>query len=341
MLADRTSILCIPGPPDHGGLGRHSRCLMDQYAEARFVEPEKSKPLTGMHFSLLQKVYNKLQSVRSESSFQGFDNTDKQSAEKLQRLLPINEVLCFSGCALRTFTMARRFGAKTLHLESPTAHISHCDRQLKKAYAANPLELCWLGPGLKAKILAEYQIADVIWVNSEYSRQTFLNQGFPSSKLVRRNLTVDRRFQPKQVSTSTHDNFTIVYVGSVSVSKGLPVLLAAFQKIKNPKARLVLIGGTGSRGMKQYIAKIIASDCRISMQPGDPLPHFRDANVLVHPSWSDGFGIAPMEAMAAGIPVIVTQDTGMKEYVTEGMNGWVVPTGDIAALNDRLEFLQG
>ena len=341
MLADHTSILCIPGPPDHGGLGRHSRCLMDQYAEARFVEPESSKPLTGMRFSILQKIYNKFQSLRYESSFQGFDNSDSQSAEKLQQLVPLKQLLCFSGCALRTFTMARRLGVKTLHLESPTAHISHCDRQLKKAYAANPLERCWLGPGLKAKILSEYQIADVIWVNSEYSRQTFLDQGFPRSKLIRRHLTVDRRFQPKPSSNSTHVNFTIAYVGSVSVSKGVPVLLAAFQKIKNPKARLVLIGGTGSRGMKQYIAKIIASDCRISMRPGDPLPHFRDANVLVHPSWSDGFGLAPMEAMAAGIPVIVTQDTGMKEYVTEGMNGWVVPTGDIAALNDRLEFLQG
>ena len=341
MLADHSSILCIPGSPDHGGLGRHSRCLMDQYPQARFVKPESNKTFTGIYFSFLQKVYNKCQFSRSESSLQGFDNTDRQSAEKLLRSLPLNQVLCFSGCALRTFTMAKRFGAKALHLESPTAHISHCDRQLKKAYAANPLERCWLGPGLKAKMLAEYQIADVIWVNSEYSRQTFLDHGFPTSKLFRRYLTVDRRFQPKPVSTSTHESFTIVYVGSVSVSKGVPVLLAAFQKIKNPKARLVLIGGTGSRGMRQYIAKAIASDGRISMQAGDPLPYFRDSNVLVHPSWSDGFGLAPMEAMAAGIPVIVTQDTGMKDHVTEGLNGWVVPTGDIAALKDRLELLQG
>ena len=341
MLGDYSSILCIPGPPDHGGLGRHSRCLMDQYPDSQFVAPESSKKFAGMRFPFLQKICSKFNFLRSESSLQGFDTTDRQSAGKLQRLLPLNQVLCFSGCALRTFTMARRFGAKALHLESPTAHISHCDRQLKKAYAANSLERCWLGPGLRAKILAEYQIADVIWVNSEYSRQTFLDQGFPRSKLVRRHLTVDRRFQLKAGSTSTHENFTIVYVGSVSVSKGVPVLLAAFQKIKNTKARLILIGGTGSRGMKQYIRKIIVSDDRISMQAGDPLPYFRQANVLVHPSWSDGFGLAPMEAMAAGIPVIVTQDTGMKDYVTEGLNGWVVPTGDIEALKDRLELLQG
>jgi glycosyltransferase involved in cell wall biosynthesis len=341
MLADYSSILCIPGPPDHGGLGRHSRCLMDQYPHARFVEPETSKTLTGMHFSFVQKIYNKFQFSRSEPSLLGFDNTDRQSAEKLQRLLPLNHVLCFAGCALRTFTMARRLGAKTLHLESPTAHISHCDRQLKKAYAINPLERCWLGPGLRAKILAEYQVADVIWVNSEYSRQTFLDQGFPESKLFRRYLEVDRRFLLDGGRTSTNEKFTIVYLGSVSVSKGVPVLLAAFQKIKNPKARLILIGGTGSRGMKQYVGQIIAHDDRISMQPGDPLPYLLGANVLVHPSWCDGFGLAPMEAMAAGVPVIVTQDTGMKDHVTEGVNGWVVPTGDIEALNDRLELLQG
>jgi glycosyltransferase involved in cell wall biosynthesis len=47
-----------------------------------------------------------------------------------------------------------------------------------------------------------------------------------------------------------------------------------------------------------------------------------------------------MEAMACGVPVIVTEDTGMKEYITEGINGYVVPTGDIDALRDRLDHLR-
>jgi glycosyltransferase involved in cell wall biosynthesis len=47
-----------------------------------------------------------------------------------------------------------------------------------------------------------------------------------------------------------------------------------------------------------------------------------------------------MEALACGVPTIVTEDTGMKEYVTEGVNGYVIPTGDVDALANRLHDLQ-
>ena len=47
-----------------------------------------------------------------------------------------------------------------------------------------------------------------------------------------------------------------------------------------------------------------------------------------------------MEALACGVPVVVTEDTGMKEYVEEGVNGYVVPTGHVDALVERLEHLR-
>jgi hypothetical protein len=56
--------------------------------------------------------------------------------------------------------------------------------------------------------------------------------------------------------------------------------------------------------------------------------------------FEDGFAYAPMEALACKVPVIVTQDTGMKEYVQEGINGYVVPTGDWEAILERLEQLR-
>jgi glycosyltransferase involved in cell wall biosynthesis len=58
--------------------------------------------------------------------------------------------------------------------------------------------------------------------------------------------------------------------------------------------------------------------------------------VFVHPSFEDGFGLAPAEALAAGVPAIVTEDTGMKEQIVAGRNGYVVPTGDAGSLADAL-----
>ena len=72
------------------------------------------------------------------------------------------------------------------------------------------------------------------------------------------------------------------------------------------------------------------------LEYGDPLEVLRRAHVFVHPSFEDGFGYAPMEALAVGVPVIVTDQTGMAEYVQEGVNGSVVPAGDVEALAERL-----
>ena len=81
----------------------------------------------------------------------------------------------------------------------------------------------------------------------------------------------------------------------------------------------------------------LREDSRVRLRAGDPLPLLADADCLVHPTYEDGFALAPMEALHCGIPVIVSADTGMKDYVVEGRNGFVIPTG---AWEPILETLQ-
>jgi glycosyltransferase involved in cell wall biosynthesis len=56
----------------------------------------------------------------------------------------------------------------------------------------------------------------------------------------------------------------------------------------------------------------------------------------VHPSYEDGFAYAPAEALACGVPVLVTEDTGMKELLEDPRAGLVLPTGDFAALREAI-----
>jgi glycosyltransferase involved in cell wall biosynthesis len=118
------------------------------------------------------------------------------------------------------------------------------------------------------------------------------------------------------------------------------VLVEAFARHRDTNARLTLVGGSGTRGMARWMAAARARDGRIRIAPGDPLPHLHSADVCVHPSYSDGFGYAPAEALACGTPVVVTEDTGMKEFVRTGENGYVIPTGSADELLDRLEHLR-
>ena len=132
--------------------------------------------------------------------------------------------------------------------------------------------------------------------------------------------------------------FNIVFVGLVSVFKGVPVLIEAMRSIE--------AGTFGSRSSATPVAAACGDSCatrsrdpHITMVAGDPLPHLLAADVCVHPTFEDGFAYSAMEALACGVPVIVTHDTGMKDHVREGENGFIVPTGNVDALVERLRAM--
>jgi glycosyltransferase involved in cell wall biosynthesis len=149
-------------------------------------------------------------------------------------------------------------------------------------------------------------------------------------------LTPDPRYEPDGVRGAS-GRFEIVYVGSLSVAKGVPLLIDAVRGLPDADLRLVLVGGWKSRGMRRFIERASAEDRRISCGPGDPLPHFRSASLCVHPAYEDGFAYAPAEALACGAPVIVSEDTGMKDMIDPGRNGLILPTGDLSALTEAID----
>jgi glycosyltransferase involved in cell wall biosynthesis len=149
-------------------------------------------------------------------------------------------------------------------------------------------------------------------------------------------LTPDPRYH-RDGGPSSSPTFNIVYVGSLSVAKGVPLLIDAVRRLPFDDIRLTLVGGWKSRGMRRFVQQACAEDSRIAFGPGDPLPHLRAARLYVHPAYEDGFAYAPAEALACGVPVIVSEDTGMKDLVDHARNGLILPTGDLAALTTAIE----
>jgi len=244
----------------------------------------------------------------------------------------------FSGQALSSLKEARQLGFTTLELESPTGHIQHVLRQQRRAEESG-IERGWIGSRLLKRSLREYELADIVVVTSEYARTSFLERGIPAQRLKRRSLSVKSRFVAG-IRRRSDDKFRIVYVGGLTAMKGVHVLLDALSRFEEPLVELTLVGGWATRGMRRFVEKRSAADSRIRIRVGDPLSYIQDADVYVHPSFHDGLGLAPMEALACGTPVIVTEDTGMKEHVRHGFNGFVIPTGDAAALFEHLKIVR-
>src|SRR5262249_38877497 len=148
---------------------------------------------------------------------------------------------------------------------------------------------------------------------TEYIRDSFLAAGVAAEKLVRFPLTPDPRFAPAPVAARS--TFDVVYVGSLTVHKGVPLLIDAFRALAHDDLRLVLVGGWGTRGMRRFVQSACAADSRITVTRGDPLAHLHGAGLYVHAAYEDGFAYAAAEALATGVPMIVSEDTGMKELL--------------------------
>lgn len=330
-------------PYGAGGLGQHfAQVVEDARAEgvlSRYCSPqikngdEETGQVVSENRSALLFRYTPVRFSAGWKSHLGGDLFDHAVAAHLSE--PVTSYLGFGGQSLHSFHQARQLGAQRLELLAANSHVSNVARLHDLARKQYPLEHSWLNEPQIKKTRREYEMADVILVASDYTRDTFLAEGVPEEKLYRVHYETRSRFQPPAERPSD-GIFRVVYTGSVTVMKGVPLLLEAFSRLKG-EAELTLVGGWASRGMKRYLQEWQVREPRLKIAPGDPLPHLQRADVCVHPSYEDGWSYAPAEALACGVSVIVTEDTGMKELVQEGINGYIVPTGDWEAILERLE----
>ncbi len=244
------------------------------------------------------------------------------------------------GQCAESLQAARRRGMRTV-LDVVNTHVddfrAHVDRESRKFGLKGNI-----GPAMYQRILQEYRTADVVRVMSERSRRTFLTRGFPEEKLVVASPPMDLgEFSPAPFKQGV---FRVGFVGLIEPWKGFHYLLDAWESLRPKDAELVLWGGPGSRAATNMIRKFQARDTSLLVKPQEVrkvgyAEVYGKMSVLVHPSLADGFSYSVVEAMASGVPVIVTDNTGAADLVEEGVNGYVVPTADARALHERLEHL--
>ncbi|QRN95946.1 glycosyltransferase [Archangium violaceum] len=235
---------------------------------------------------------------------------------------------------------ARRRGMRTV-LDVVNTHVedfrAHVDRESHKFGLKGNI-----GPRMYRRILDEYRTADVVRVMSERARRTFLARGFPEEKLVVATPPLELSEFPQ--ATFPQDVFRVSFVGLIEPWKGFHYLLEAWDSLKPKDAELVLWGGPGSRAATNMLREFQARDTSLVVKPVEVRKVgygevYGKTSVLVHPSLADGFSYSVAEAMASGVPVIVTDNTGAADLVEDGVNGYIVPTGDARAIRERLEHL--
>jgi len=342
VLPDGRVVVSCDAPFGGGGLGRHLQEIFDALqrrgCEAQYISEDLRPPLSGgggreLRMRLLSAAAGPL--ARVSPGWRLWRTRAAYDADAARRLPPADHLIAFNRQSLAQFAAARRAGYRSVAMMTGTPHVRHVARRHAKALRQYPLERSF-GTHVLGRYLQEYERADRIYCASRYSIDSFRAEGISEDKLPLLPMTPHPRFQPAP-DRAAADEFGIVYVGSLSVAKGVPLLIDAVRALPFKDIRLTLVGGWKAPGVRRFIEEARAADGRIAVAPGDPLAHLQRARLCVHPSYEDGFAYAPAEAMACGVPVLVSADTGMRDLIEPGRTGAILPTGELGALSEAIE----
>ncbi|WP_111709656.1 glycosyltransferase family 4 protein [Lutibacter citreus] len=153
--------------------------------------------------------------------------------------------------------------------------------------------------------------------------------------------SVEKNEALKQELGIQKNDFVFIFVGRIVGDKGINELVAAFEELQNSalqtqKFKLLLVGPFEQDLdplKKETIHSIKNNPSIISVgYQQDVRPYFAISDVLVFPSYREGFPNVVMQAGAMGLPSIVTNINGCNEIVVEGKNGWVIPVKNTEAI---------
>ncbi|WP_322807816.1 glycosyltransferase family 4 protein [Thermanaerothrix sp.] len=172
--------------------------------------------------------------------------------------------------------------------------------------------------------------------------------GMPAERIVLFPWGVDlRHFSPGEDDglrerRGWQDAFVLLSLRSWEPIYGLDVVVRAFAEVAHdlPEVRLFLLGGGSQAPLIQRLLyeNDLLDRVYLGGQVGyQRLPSFyRAADLYLSASHSDGSSVSLMEALACGLPAVVSDIPGNREWVVPGVHGWLFPDGDAHALADRI-----
>jgi glycosyltransferase involved in cell wall biosynthesis len=186
---------------------------------------------------------------------------------------------------------------------------------------------------------AIYAAADAITVPSSFSRHSFLEQGVAAEKL--HTIPYGVRLESfSKVADPSANAFEVLFVGHISLRKGVPYLLQAFHQLRHPTKRLRVVGDMSSE-IKKLIFRLPLQNVEfLGAVAQTVLPKIMSAShILVLPSIEEGMALVQGQSLACGCPVLATPNTGCEDLFTDGTAGFIVPARDVEALTDRMQRL--
>jgi glycosyltransferase involved in cell wall biosynthesis len=210
---------------------------------------------------------------------------------------------------------------------------------------------------LKAPVRAVYRRAShIVCIGRDLEREA-LDVGVPRERVHYLPHGVDlKRFRPafpgerEQIRRDLGwpaDCPVVLFVGRLSVEKGVMDLLAAWRLVRHPRAILAIVGpdmpghpwDAGPRARALVAAHALESRVRLEGPVSDPSPFFRAADLFVQPSHFEALGNTALEAMASSVPVVASGVGGLADFCVDGENALLHEPRSPASLARAVETM--
>lgn len=251
-------------------------------------------------------------------------------------------IVAYEGFALPAFEAAAGSPGVLKVLNYPVAHHRRRRRVRLEENAREP-EFASTWPdfddwpaGHEERLDEEIRLADAVLVGSRYASESFAEAGVDPARMRVVPYGVDLAvFHP--LEQAARAGFQVIYAGQLTQRKGIAYLLRGYRRFARPGTRLTMVGSVvgSDRPLRPFADAFehVAHQTRPALAA-----MYRRADAFVLPTLIEGMPLVVLEAMACGLPVIVTAN-GPADIVRDGVDGFIVPERDEEAIADRLERL--
>jgi glycosyltransferase involved in cell wall biosynthesis len=245
------------------------------------------------------------------------------------------------GQCLKTFRRAKELGIKAVlnHATGPSSHWIQVMRAEYERIGTDIKRMTVYDDIYLEREKEEYALADLHCVASTLVREQLMGIGIDRQKIWLVPYGVDRSVFWRKTGKDT-GQFRIIFAGKLSLRKGVRTLLDALRAAGAEPWEVDFYGTIGpevSTDLKEYRG-VIPLHFHGAVPQSQLAQAMREASVLVLPSLEEGFGLVVAQALASGIPCIVSDRVGAKDLIEPGKNGSIFPVQDHIGLLHELRI---
>ena len=280
------------------------------------------------------KLRGRLRKLPGNAWIDAANHFDRWAARQLRHGTS-RGVVCAENCAYETFQAAKGLGMVRIY-DCPGHNAKLWQETTQEAARRTGLSFVSQAdtPDITRRKEVEIGMADVVLTYSDFHTEGVIARGIPRERIAQIPLWTDADFwRPGRHPREYKLPLKVLFAGGINLRKGVPFLVEAMRTLA-PHATLTLVGSLDLDAK----ACLAGTESFATVVPPVSKEKLRDIyrahDVLVLPSLGDSFGFVAMEAMACGLPVILTTHCGAP--VPD--ENWRVPVMDAAAIDKRLKL---